>query len=151
MGTYQIFNIKGQQAGGMMKKMAQEPAAHWLYYITVDAIDAAQDRVKSAGGQVINGPMQVPGGSWIINGPRPAGRDVRAGRAEEIAPAAPVQAASQAEAALEVRATSAARAGAGHVDTGLLPGQEIRPMTVHTQTLKPAAELARAATPRTSQ
>ena len=73
MGTYQIFNIKGQQAGGMMKKMDQEPAAHWLYYITVDAIDAAQDRVKSAGGQVINGPMEVPGGSWIINGLDPQG------------------------------------------------------------------------------
>ena len=73
MGTYQIFTTKGQQSGGMMKKMEQEPAPHWLYYITVDAIDAAQDRVKSAGGQVINGPMQVPGGSWIINGLDPQG------------------------------------------------------------------------------
>ncbi len=73
MGTYQIFKTKGQQAGGMMKKMAQEPAAHWLYYITVDAIDAAQHRVKSEGGQVTNGPMQVPGGSWIINGLDPQG------------------------------------------------------------------------------
>ena len=73
IGTYQIFNTKGQQAGGMMKKMAAEPAPHWLYYITVDAIDAAQERVKSAGGQVINGPMQVPGGSWIINGLDPQG------------------------------------------------------------------------------
>ena len=34
VGTYQIFNSKGQQAGGMMKKMDREPAAHWLYYIT---------------------------------------------------------------------------------------------------------------------
>ena len=73
MGTYQIFSIKGQQAGGMMKKFAQEPAAHWLYYITVDAIDAAAARVKSAGGQVINGPMEVPGGSWVINGLDPQG------------------------------------------------------------------------------
>jgi uncharacterized protein len=73
VGTYQIFNIKGQQGGGMMKKMAEEPAAHWLYYITVDAIDAAEARVKSAGGQVINGPMQVPGGSWILNGLDPQG------------------------------------------------------------------------------
>jgi hypothetical protein len=29
--------------------------------------------VKSAGGQVIMGPMQVPGGSWIINGIDPQG------------------------------------------------------------------------------
>jgi predicted enzyme related to lactoylglutathione lyase len=73
VGTYQIFSTKGQQSGGMMKKMDQEPVAHWLYYISVDAIDAAQERVKSAGGQVIHGPMQVPGGSWIINGLDPQG------------------------------------------------------------------------------
>jgi uncharacterized protein len=73
MGTYQIFSTKGQQSGGMMKKMDQEPMSHWVYYITVDAIDAAQDRVKSAGGQVIHGPMEVPGGAWIINGVDPQG------------------------------------------------------------------------------
>jgi predicted enzyme related to lactoylglutathione lyase len=73
MGTYQIFNTKGQQSGGMMRKMQEMPASHWLYYITVDSIDAAQDRVKSAGGQVINGPMEVPGGRWIINGLDPQG------------------------------------------------------------------------------
>jgi len=73
VGTYQIFSTKGQQSGGMMRKMDQEPAPHWVYYITVDAIDAAQERVKSAGGQVIHGPVQVPGGSWIINGIDPQG------------------------------------------------------------------------------
>jgi hypothetical protein len=73
VGTYQTFTTKGQQAGGMMKKMAEEPAPHWLYYITVDAIDAAGDRVKSAGGKVVHGPVQVPGGSWIVNGLDPQG------------------------------------------------------------------------------
>ena len=73
MGKYQIFTTKGQQSGGMMKKMAQEPMAHWLYYINVEAIDAAVERVKSAGGQVLNGPMEVPGGAWIINGLDPQG------------------------------------------------------------------------------
>jgi predicted enzyme related to lactoylglutathione lyase len=73
VGTYQIFTTKGQQAGGMMKKMAEEPAPHWLYYITVDGIDAAGDRVKSAGGKVVHGPVQVPGGSWIVNGLDPQG------------------------------------------------------------------------------
>jgi hypothetical protein len=57
----------------MMKKMAAAPAARWLYYIDVDAIDAAAERVKSAGGKVVNGPMQVPGGSWVINGLDPQG------------------------------------------------------------------------------
>jgi predicted enzyme related to lactoylglutathione lyase len=73
MGKYQIFTTRGEQRGGMIKKMAQEPAPHWLYYINVEAIDAASERVASAGGKVVNGPMQVPGGSWIINGLDPQG------------------------------------------------------------------------------
>jgi len=73
MGTYRIFTTKGRQSGGMMKKMAQEPMAHWVYYINVEAIDAAAERVTSAGGQIINGPMEVPGGSWIVNGLDPQG------------------------------------------------------------------------------
>jgi predicted enzyme related to lactoylglutathione lyase len=73
VGAYQIFTTKGQQSGGMMKKMAEEPAPHWLYYITVDAIDAAGERVKSAGGKIVHGPVQVQGGSWIVNGLDPQG------------------------------------------------------------------------------
>jgi predicted enzyme related to lactoylglutathione lyase len=73
MGTYQIFTTKGLQRGGMMKKMAHEPAAHWRYYINVEAIDAASERVKSAGGKVVNGPMEVPGGSWVLDGLDPQG------------------------------------------------------------------------------
>jgi predicted enzyme related to lactoylglutathione lyase len=73
MGTYQIFITKGLQRGGMMKKMAQEPAARWRYYINVEAIDPASERVKSAGGKVVNGPMEVPGGSWVIDGLDPQG------------------------------------------------------------------------------
>jgi uncharacterized protein len=33
----------------------------------VDAVEAAMARVKDKGGQVIHGPMQVPGGSWIAH------------------------------------------------------------------------------------
>jgi hypothetical protein len=42
------------------------PAAGWLHYFNVAAVDAAADRVRAAGGQALNGPMQVPGGSWIL-------------------------------------------------------------------------------------
>ena len=44
VGVYQILRIGGETGGGMMKKMAQEPAPHWLYYIDVDAIDVAVER-----------------------------------------------------------------------------------------------------------
>ena len=57
----------------MFNKPPMVPAPHWLYYVNVADIDAAVDRVKGAAGQVLNGPMQVPGGSWIIQGRDPQG------------------------------------------------------------------------------
>ena len=36
-------------------------------------IDAAIARVNGAGGQIITGPMEVPGGSWIVSGLDPQG------------------------------------------------------------------------------
>lgn len=76
MGVYQLFGPPGsggESFGGMMTKMAETPHPHWLYYFNVDAIDAAVERVNAAGGKVVNGPMEVPGGSWIINGIDPQG------------------------------------------------------------------------------
>ncbi|MGH6813347.1 MAG: VOC family protein [Methylocella sp.] len=73
MGVYQIFATGGAPVGGMMTKMPQTPAPFWLYYFNVDAVEAAMARVKNAGGQVIHGPMEVPGGSWIAHGLDPQG------------------------------------------------------------------------------
>ncbi len=67
MGIYQLFSVGGQQVGGMMTKPADMPAPpFWLYYINVEAIDAAVQRVAAAGGRVVLEPMEVPGGSWIV-------------------------------------------------------------------------------------
>ena len=66
-GTYQCFAVDGRPIGGIMTKMAEMPVPFWNYYINVDAIDAAAERVKVAGGKLINDPMEVPGGSWIVN------------------------------------------------------------------------------------
>jgi uncharacterized protein len=38
---------------------------NWLQYIQVDSADSAAERVKASGGQVLNGPMDVPGGGRI--------------------------------------------------------------------------------------
>lgn len=73
MGTYQLFCAGAEPVGGMMTKPPEMPVAAWAYYFNVEAIDAAVERVKAGGGQVINGPMEVPGGSWIINGIDPQG------------------------------------------------------------------------------
>ena len=73
MGTYQLFAINGEQAGGMMNRPEQVPMPFWQYYFNVDGLDAAVARTKDNGGQVLNGPMEVPGGSWIANCMDPQG------------------------------------------------------------------------------
>jgi predicted enzyme related to lactoylglutathione lyase len=66
MGMYVLYGRNGQQLGGMFDKPADMPAPpHWLYYAHVDSADAAAARVKAAGGQVLHGPMDVPGGDRV--------------------------------------------------------------------------------------
>ena len=66
MGIYQLFDIEGQSAGGIMTKTAQTPVPHWLFYFNVEAADAAAARVNANGGEVLNGPHQVPTGQWAL-------------------------------------------------------------------------------------
>jgi predicted enzyme related to lactoylglutathione lyase len=73
MGTYQLFAHGEHAIGGMMNKPSQMPMTSWNYYFNVEDIDGAAERVKAGGGQVINGPMQVPGGSWIAQAVDPQG------------------------------------------------------------------------------
>ena len=39
----------------------------------VPDITAAIERIKANGGQILNGPMEVPGGDWIVNAADPQG------------------------------------------------------------------------------
>jgi predicted enzyme related to lactoylglutathione lyase len=73
MGTYRIFGACGVQMGGMMNKPDRIPSSLWGFYINVDGLDAAVERVKAKGGEVLNGPMDVPGGSWIVQCRDPQG------------------------------------------------------------------------------
>jgi predicted enzyme related to lactoylglutathione lyase len=73
MGDYWFIDHGGQTVGAMMQKPPHVPAPGWTFYIRVADFDAAVERVKAGGGQVLNGPMEVPGGDWIINGMDPQG------------------------------------------------------------------------------
>lgn len=73
MGTYQLFAAGGAAIGGMMTKPPSLPAPFWTYYFRVDSIEAAVSRIQAAGGTIINGPHQVPGGDWIVQGLDPQG------------------------------------------------------------------------------
>nr|WP_272214100.1 VOC family protein [Marinicella sp. W31]MDC2876241.1 VOC family protein [Marinicella sp. W31] len=65
MGTYLIFGTGDDAIGGMITKPPQVAQPCWSFYIIVDGIEAAVERVRSGGGQVANGPMAVPGGDMI--------------------------------------------------------------------------------------
>jgi uncharacterized protein len=66
MGTYHMFGRDRFTYGGMMNKPEFVPAPpHWLHYVQVDSADAAAERAEKAGGKVVNGPMEVPGGDRI--------------------------------------------------------------------------------------
>jgi predicted enzyme related to lactoylglutathione lyase len=73
MGTYQLFSAGGRAIGGLFTRPPVVPAPYWLYYFNVGDIDAAVERVKAGAGQILNGPMEVPGGGWIIQGKDPQG------------------------------------------------------------------------------
>lgn len=72
-GPYQLFAMGGDPAGGMMTKPAHVPKAGWLFYVNVVSIGAAVKRIKSNGGETLFEPMQVPGGSWIVQARDPQG------------------------------------------------------------------------------
>jgi len=73
MGTYQLFNNQDGQVGGMMRKPDNVPMPNWGYYFRVADIDTAAAKIKAEGGQILNGPMDVPGDDRIINGVDPQG------------------------------------------------------------------------------
>jgi uncharacterized protein len=70
MGKYHMFGRGiGSGLGGMMNKapgMEQVPPS-WGFYFRVPDVAAGGETTKARGGQVLNGPMQVPGGGWIVN------------------------------------------------------------------------------------
>src|SRR6478672_8346033 len=75
MGKYQMFNRPHGMIGGMMNKppeMANVPP-NWQIYFRVPDVHAAAERVKANGGKILNGPMEVPGGDWVVTAMDPQG------------------------------------------------------------------------------
>jgi predicted enzyme related to lactoylglutathione lyase len=73
MGKYRFIQNRGTNIGAIMPKPPQLPVSMWTYYIGVDDINRAVDAIKSGGGQVLNGPMEIPGGEYAVNAMDPQG------------------------------------------------------------------------------
>ena len=72
-GTYQLFSTGDQTIGGMFTKPAVVPVPFWLYYFSVGDIDAAAKRTRAAGGEILEGPLDVMGGAWLVRCVDPQG------------------------------------------------------------------------------
>jgi predicted enzyme related to lactoylglutathione lyase len=67
VGLYRMFGQKGGEYGGMFigsGRMAEMPP-FWTCYVHVKDVEKAAALATKRGGQVVNGPMEVPGGDVI--------------------------------------------------------------------------------------
>src|SRR5437762_4722892 len=64
MGRYQIFSRPHGQIDGMKNKPKEmaNVTPNWQIYFRVPDVDEAADRVKAAGGKILNGPIDVTDG-----------------------------------------------------------------------------------------
>jgi len=72
-GVYFMYGLRGRPYGGMYNKKPEHGAPAWLPYARVADVQGAAEKIREHGGQVDNGPMQVPGGSWIVMATDPQG------------------------------------------------------------------------------
>lgn len=73
MGTYQMFHRGAHPLGGFFNRPPEMPVSAWLLYIRVADIQAAAAKVTELGGQILRGPMEVPGGDWVVQCMDPQG------------------------------------------------------------------------------
>ena len=74
-GVYFMFNDPSAVTKGGMSNMAKRMnlPAHWLHYVTVADMNATVERIKKAGGKILNGPMSIPGDDVIAQCMDPQG------------------------------------------------------------------------------
>ena len=73
MGKYRFIQQGGTTVGAVMRKPPQLPVSSWTYYVGVDDIDRAADAIKTGGGQILHGPIEIPGGEFAVNAVDPQG------------------------------------------------------------------------------
>ncbi len=75
LGAYE-FVRRGAVAGlfaGVMTRPREMPVSLWSFYFRVADVDAAVRRTQAGGGEVIVGPMEIPGGEFSVNARDPQG------------------------------------------------------------------------------
>ena len=144
-GTYHLMIHGGNQYVGIFKSTNLPP--NWMCYVKVDDAGKAATAAKSAGGRVLNGPMEVPGGSWIAQIMDPAGvmfavhEEKKAAAAAEPAKPAPKPKAPKA-AAPKPAAAPAAEPAAAKPPAAAPKAEAAKPAAAKPAAPAPAAKTA---------
>jgi len=157
MGIYQLFQNGATQAGGICNVQGPSTAPSWLSYVNVADCGRAVAAAKSAGGRLLHGPMEVPGGSWIAmmmdpqggafavqEAPR-AAQSKPAGAAKPAAAAKPPAAAKPAAAAAKPAAAAAKPAAASSAARAAAPPKRVAGTRVAKRAKKGARKVRRTA------
>ena len=72
MGKYTMLR-HDFMIGAIMAKPDDMPSPAWTYYFRVPDIDAAAAAIGRAGGQLLIGPTEIPGGDFSLNAVDPQG------------------------------------------------------------------------------
>jgi predicted enzyme related to lactoylglutathione lyase len=74
MGEYRFIDHHGLRLGALAgTSPGQQP--HWRYYFRVPSIATAKQTAEAKGGKIAMGPMEVPGGDFILIGTDPQGAE----------------------------------------------------------------------------
>jgi predicted enzyme related to lactoylglutathione lyase len=141
-GTYHLMLHGGEQFVGIFK--SPNVPTGWMCYVRVDDAGKAANAAKGAGGRVINGPMEVPGGDWIAQVLDPAGV-MFAVHERKSGAAAAAQPDAAAKPAAKPKAPKAAKPAAA--PAAAEPAEAAKPSAKPAEAAKPAAKPAEAAKP----
>lgn len=76
LGKYEFWKVgdeRGYMLGAVMPLMPGMPKPAWTYYFRVPDIDAANSRIEASGGQILQEPVEIPGGDFSLTALDPQG------------------------------------------------------------------------------
>jgi hypothetical protein len=111
IGIYYLVSVDGRDFAGAFNKPSDMPGPPaWLGYVRVKNVESTVKAAKKAGGTLINGPMEVPGGDWVAQLLDPQGGMFAVHMlAADVQAAASTAQSSPAEAPATIEVTGAAR------------------------------------------
>jgi uncharacterized protein len=75
MGAYEFMMASGNRfgIGAVMPKLPEMPVSMWNFYFRVPDIDKAVETIRANGGQIVQEPIEIPGGDYSMIAMDPQG------------------------------------------------------------------------------